>query len=599
MRIAVVLATLATFLTAQQTQTRPAVPGTPGAPVSQGVDDRLGNLVQSYLWPASDVDFRAAAAALTADASLAQMTRERFSDLEEAMRRGRRVYPPAPARPVGSVGDVARVPVQELLVEVPAGPAVPVLVQLPSRYDPGTEWPLMFAMHGGPPGTAAQARSGAERMLRVWVEAAERAGWIVAAPALTPSVTAGTRTEQRLPYELFHPEQAEAVIAALRSRYRINPDRIVSTGISLGSNYSIAFGASHPGWFSAIVPVSTEGDSRELLLRNLETVPVYVLEGSRDRNIREITGPRALRDIIASFGYDLVYREFGDRAHEGFEEHYDDVLRWLETRPRQAYPRDVLRVPNSAITPMSRRVHWVETDTRQAFVHARVAGPSRIDITARWARTLKVYVHDRLVNLDRPIEIWVNGARAFSGTVSRSALTALRNARARGDERLIDAAEIGVDVPATPDAIAVAGRAFNDLTPKHADGTLSFWETFATRALEERVPPLGLDGTEDALPAGVKAAAEQVALRVRQVAATGPLSAAGLKPGDLLLEFGGEPFFRGRGGLTALRDWLIRELRSEPAPYTIVAWRDGRRVESSVRLKLGPYIEPGPTPSPR
>jgi enterochelin esterase-like enzyme len=598
MRIAVVLATLATFLTAPQTQTetQPAVPGTPGAPVSQDVDDRLGNLVQSYLWPASDADFRAAEAALNADASLAQMTRERFSDLEEAMRRGRRVYPPAPARPVG---DVARFPVQELLVEVAAGPAVPVLVQLPSRYDPRTEWPLMFAMHGGPPGTAAQARSGAERMLRVWVEAAERAGWIVAAPALTPSVTAGTRTEQRLPYELFHPEQAEAVIAALRSRYRINPDRVVSTGISLGSNYSIAFGASHPGWFSAIVPVSTEGDSRELLLRNLETVPVYVLEGSRDRNIREITGPRALRDIIASFGYDLVYREFGDRAHEGFEEHYDDVLRWLETRPRQAYPREVLRVPNAAITPMSRRVHWVEPDTRQAFVDARVAGPSRIDITARWARTLKVYLHDRLVNLDRPIEIRVNGARAFSGTVSRSASTALRNARARGDERLIDAAEIGLDVPATPDAIVAAGRAFDDLTPKHAEGTLSFWETFATRALEERVPTLGLDGTEDALPAGVKAAAEQVAVRVRQVAATGPLSAAGLKPGDLLLEFGGEPFFRGRGGVAALRDWLIRELRSEPAPYTIVAWRDGRRVESSVRLKLGPYIEPRPTPSPR
>src|SRR5438477_397534 len=89
--------------------------------------------------------------------------------------------------------------------------------------------------------------------------------------------------------ERFHdPEQARAVIAALRARYRINPDRIVSTGISLGSNYSIAFAASHADWLSAIVPVSTEGDSRELLLRNLRNVPVYVLEGSLDRNIRAI-----------------------------------------------------------------------------------------------------------------------------------------------------------------------------------------------------------------------------------------------------------------------------------------------------------------------
>lgn len=562
------------------------------APSPAPAADRLGDLVQSYLWPASDADFRAADAALHANASLNAMTRERFHDLEEALRRGRRTYPPVPPRVGG------RYQVIELSVDVPAGPAVPVLVQLPSAYDARTDWPMMFAMHGGPPGSAAQARSGAERMLKVWAAAAESAGWIVAAPALIPSITAGTRTEQRLPYELFHPEQARAVIAALRARYHINPDRMVSTGISLGSNYSIAFATSHPDWFSAIVPVSTEGDSRELLLRNLKTVPVYILEGSQDKNIREISGPRALRDIVSSFGYDLTYREFGDRAHEGFQEHYDDVLRWLETRARQAYPREVLRVPNAAITPLNRRVHWIEADTRQAFLHASVAGSSRIDVTARWVRTVKLYLHDRLVNLDQPVEIRVNGVSAFSGTVARSAVTALANARAR-DERLIDAAEVTVDVAASPAATAFAERAFAELTPKRAEGTLSFWEMFATRALEERLPALGLDGAEEALPAGVKAAAEQVAVRIRQVAPSGPFAAAGLQAGDLLLEVGGEPFFRGRDGLAGLHRWLIRELRGTPAPYTVVIWRAGRRVESSVRLALGPYVEPKPTSPPR
>ncbi|OLE80679.1 MAG: hypothetical protein AUF76_14345 [Acidobacteria bacterium 13_1_20CM_2_65_9] len=549
--------------------------------------------MQRYLWSTSESDRRAAETALSADASLTAMSRERFHDLEEAMRRGRPSYPPVPARVSGGQGPpedlVGRFPIAELVIDVPAGPPVPVLVQLPSRYHARTDWPLMFAMHGGPPGTAAQARSGAERMLRVWADAAEDAGWIVAAPALTPSVVAGARTEQRLPYELFHPEQARAVIDALRARYRINSDRMVSTGISLGSNYSIAFATAHPDWFSAIVPVSTEGDSRELLLRNLKSVPVYLLEGSQDKNIRAITGPRALRDILASFNYDLTYREFGDRAHEGFQEHYGDVLRWLETRPRQTRPREVIRVPNAAITPLGRRVHWIEPDTRQAFVHAFVSGPSRIDITARWARTVRVYLHDRLVNLDRPVEIRVNGVNAFTGRVSRSALTALRGARARGDERLIDAAGISVDVAATPEAIAIAERAFNELTPKHAEGTLSFWEMYATRALEERMPSLGFDGTEEALPAGVKAAGEQVALRVRQIAPTGPLSASGLKAGDLLVEFGGEPFFRGRGAVTGLHHWLIRELRAAAAPYTMVVWRDGRRVESTIQVKLGSY----------
>src|SRR5437763_1490040 len=200
--------------------------------------DPLANLVHSYLWPASDAELRSAEAALSGDPALKAMSRERFHDLEEAMRRGRRVYPPAPALENG------RFAVVEMSVPVPHGPDVPVLVQLPSRYTIQADWPLMFAMHGGPPGSAAQARSGAERMINVWRAAAENAGWIVAAPALTPSVTAGTRTEQRLPYELFHPDQARAVLSALRARFRINSDRLVSTGISLGSNYSISFGAS-------------------------------------------------------------------------------------------------------------------------------------------------------------------------------------------------------------------------------------------------------------------------------------------------------------------------------------------------------------------
>src|SRR5262249_50194501 len=161
-------------------------------------------------------------------------------------------------------------------------------------------------------------------------------------------------------------------------------------------------------------------------------------------------------------------------------------------------------VPNAAITPIDRRVHWVESDTRQAFVSAMVSGPSRIDIGARWARTLRVFLHDRLVNLDRPVEIRVNGVTAFTGKVPRSALTGLQNARTRGDERLIDAAVVTVTVPTTPDANANAERAFNAMTPKRAEGTLSFWEMYATRALEERVPSLGFEASEEALPANMK-----------------------------------------------------------------------------------------------
>ncbi len=544
-------------------------------------------MVRGYLWPASDAE-RAEAEAALKEPAYANVSRKRFLDLEELLRRGRTEYPALTAR-----ADTSSL--QELSLSIPAGPVVPVFVQLPPGYTPEKSWPLMWAMHGGPPSNPAQIRGSAERMIRVWAEAAATAGWIVASPGITPSLTAGARTENRLPYGVFHPEQVDTILRSLRARYRINPDRMVSTGISLGSNYSLQFAAARPGWFSAIVPVSTEGDSRELLLRNLKDTPVYVLEGARDRNIWGIEGPRALAGIVTGFGYDMTYREFPDRAHEGFEDHYADVLRALELRPRVNYPKEVLRVPHGAIIPVERRVRWIETDTRQGLVRARVTSPTRIDIDTRWVRELTLYLHDRLVDLDKPLEIWVNGVQEFTGIVPRSIATALEEARTLDDERRISAARVKVKVSA---GAADAGRALSSaFVPRYPEKTLSYWERFAVAALSERLPTVGFDGPEVAMPSGAVSAAEQVAIRVNSVTRGAPFASTGLRAGDLLLEVGGEPFFRGNGGVDGLRQWLMRELRSDPVALDLIVWRGGRKQTLTSNVALGPYASEPKTPN--
>ena len=84
-------------------------------------------------------------------------------------------------------------------------------------------------------------------------------------------------------------------------------------------------------------------------------------------------------------------------------------------------------------------------------------------------------------------------------------------------------------------------------------------------------------------------------LRVRQVSPGTVLGGAGLQSGDLLLSVGGEPFFRGRGGVAALHSWLIRELRTDDADYPLVVWRNNAAATLNARLKLGPYVEPKPS----
>lgn len=513
-------------------------------------------------------------------------SREDLFDLDEVLREGR----PLAGAVTGEVADSIEVP-------LPDGRIIPVFVSTPPGYTPQRPWPLMFAMHGGPPGSEEGAVRSAVGMVNVWHEAAAAAGWIIASPAMVHVRSMGPRTDDRLPYEILRPEQVEAVLAAVQQRYRVDPDRIVSTGISLGSNFSIGYGASMPHRFAAIVPVSTEGDSREHLLRNLQHVPTYVLEGTQDRNIRGINGPRALGEILARFTYDATYREFSDRAHEGFSELYPDVLRWLAVRPRGAYPHEVLRLPHTGIMPLSRRVFWIESDTRQGVVRVRVRDDNHIEIDSRWARTVTLYLNDRIVDLDRPIAITVNGERLPPRRARRTVTYAIEQVRELDDAGRVAADVVTVGIPTRSSALAAGEALWEGLAPEHAEGQLSFWEFYAVNALAERFPTVGLEGDEVALDDDLHAAMasryiagnEGVGIAIIGVDADGPLTASGIAPGDVLLEVGGEPFFRGRGGLATLHHWLMRELTGVPRSYRVLLWRDGAVIERTASLALGPY----------
>ncbi len=562
-----------------------------------GLSAKQVELVKTILWGSDDQSSRAAAALRAARGAESPSSRAEFLHLEEILREGR---PPAPQDEpvVEQAGPTPQVHVATFSVELPDGRNIPVFTALPPGYDPARPWPVIFAMHGGPPGSEEGAVRSAGRMIDVWLQPAADAGWIVVSPAMVHVRTRGRRTENRLPYEVLRPEQAAAIISAVQRRYRIDPDRIVSTGISLGSNFSIGYAAAIPDRFAAIVPVSTEGDSREHLLRNLQHVPTYVLEGTQDRNIRGITGPRALGDILARFSYDATYREFGDRAHEGFQELYPDVLRWLATRPRDVYPREVLRVPHRGIMPLSRRVFWIESDTRQGVVRARLAGDNHIEITARWAGAVTLYLHDRLVDLDRPVALTVNGVSVGERNARRSIEYAIEQARIYSDPGRAAADMITVPIPQTTAALDAGLQLWSSLEPLHPEGQLSFWEFYAVNALVERFPAVGLRGREVPLSSDLAAALvadggslvdESVGIELDAIDIDGPFAGAGLRAGDILLKVGGESFFRGRGGLEYLHHWLIRELTGTARAYDLVAWRADELLDLEVELSLGRY----------
>src|SRR5262249_12933822 len=152
----------------------------------------------------------------------------------------------------------------------------------------------------GPIATEKIAKTQASTMLKVWSKPAEDAGWMVAAVEDTISVR---KAGKALRYQMLRADQMRPILDALVERYAIDPNVIHATGSSLGSNYALAYAAAHPDWWAGIVPVSTEGESREAVIRNLQHVSVFALEGAKDKNIRSIEGPRALAKILSNFSY--------------------------------------------------------------------------------------------------------------------------------------------------------------------------------------------------------------------------------------------------------------------------------------------------------
>jgi pimeloyl-ACP methyl ester carboxylesterase len=458
------------------------------------------------------------------------VTPERVRQVEEVIRAGRTYGPITDNR-------------QTVTVAIDDKRKVSVLVQLPPGYDPARRYPLLFAIGGGPPPDEKGATARAKSMQALWSKPADQAGWIVAVIEDTPSIRLPGK---ELRYFILHADHLRAVRDILVEKYAIDANRVHATGISLGSNYALAYAAAHPDWFAGIAPVSTEGESREHVVRNLKHVGVYVLEGAKDKNIRTIDGPRKMAEILRNFDYPHVYDEDANRGHEGFREKYPVVLKWLAERPRPAFPKDVIRLPHAGIVLPGKRFHWLEGDTHQAAFTAKVDG-NAIEVRAARVRRLTFHLSDRLLNLAAPVVIRINGRVVHDRAAPRSLVTAVEDAALLNDSERIATARISVAVP----DLAAGEKWLATLAPKVEPSRLPFWEDFAMTTLKER--RWGLPAEVEAVKGTPGLPAWQTALRVKSAPEGSPLRA-----GDLLLECDGDPLFAGADSVSFLHDYLLR-----------------------------------------
>jgi phospholipase/carboxylesterase len=187
---------------------------------------------------------------------------------------------------------------------------------IPEYYRPERVWPLVMALHGG---------SGNGRgFLWSWLREARSQGAILVAPTATKSTWA-------LMGEDTDTSNLVRILDSVRSRWNIDPARLLLTGMSDGGTFCYVTGLEGASPFTHLAPISATFHPLMAEMadaQRLRGLPVYIVHGRLDWMF-PVQVARQTKDALAAAGADVTYRELDDLSHCYPREMNAPILNWL------------------------------------------------------------------------------------------------------------------------------------------------------------------------------------------------------------------------------------------------------------------------------
>src|SRR3979411_3079835 len=173
---------------------------------------------------------------------------------------------------------------------------------VPEYYTADRAWPLVMALHGG---------SGNGRgFLWSWLRDARSRGAILIAPTATGPTWALMGDDTDTP-------NLARILDSVRSRWNIDPRRMLLTGMSDGGTFCYVTGLEDASRFTHLAPVSATFHPLMAEMASpdrLRGLPVYLVHGALDWMF-PVQVARQTHAMLAASGADVVYRELDDLSH--------------------------------------------------------------------------------------------------------------------------------------------------------------------------------------------------------------------------------------------------------------------------------------------
>jgi hypothetical protein len=224
------------------------------------------------------------------------------------------------------------------------------------------------------------------------------------------------------------------------NRANIDPARVYLTGHSMAAHAVWNLAIHYPTFFAAINPMAGSAHDvwQRVRLGNLENILCIVWQDASD-DVVNVDESRSVVRYLQNLKYDVDYTETRDLGHIPSPQIVEDEYKKLRSRMRDLYPKEVFIQSNSADTIFN-RADWVQiyqpmSPGQQAKVQfsrgsqgmyiyqnafrvdAEIADPHTIRLNVRNVRVVRLYLNEQMVDLDHPIQVFVNGMSRFNAVV--------------------------------------------------------------------------------------------------------------------------------------------------------------------------------------
>lgn len=201
------------------------------------------------------------------------------------------------------------------------------LLFLPEQYGaiPDEHWPLLLFLHGsGERGrNLNKVRSLA---LPKHLDDQPNFPFIVVSPQCPPG---------KWWTDLDVMQTVLAILNHVQAEYKVDPDRVSCTGLSLGGYGTWQYGAQFPDRWAALVPVCGWGNPYEA--SRLKGIPVWAFHGGQDKNVPPALA-KQMAGVLQRAGGDVRLSIYPQAGHFIWDQTYKnpELWEWLLQQKRSA-----------------------------------------------------------------------------------------------------------------------------------------------------------------------------------------------------------------------------------------------------------------------